>query len=41
MSPFSRRPARAHALRIDPPAIAQGGIAAGLCLLVAWLIQVV
>jgi hypothetical protein len=34
----NRRPARAHALRIDLPSILQGGIAAIVSFLVAWLI---
>ena len=33
------RAARTHALRLDPPAILEGGIAATISLLVAWIIQ--
>lgn len=40
MSQHSRGPARTHALRIDPPAMVQGGIAASISILVAWFIQV-
>lgn len=40
MNHRSRRPtARAHALRLDPPSILHGGIAASIAFLVAWLIQ--
>lgn len=34
-----RRPARAHALRLDRPAIWQVGIAAVLAMFVTWLTQ--
>ena len=33
-----RRSARVHALRLDRSAIAQGGIAATITLVVAWII---
>jgi len=40
MNHRSRRPTtRAHALRLDPPSILHGGIAASITFLVAWLIQ--
>ncbi len=34
-----RRTVRAHALRLDPSALVQTGIAATITMFVAWLIQ--